>query len=605
MLQPLSSDDPRQIGPYRLQGRIGAGGMGTVYLGFGADGRPAAVKVPSPGLADDPEFRSRFRTEVAAARRVRGGSVAAVLDADLDGPRPWMAAEYVEGRSLTDAVAGRGPFTGHLLDGLAVGLADALVAIHAAGVIHRDLKPSNILVTWEGPKVIDFGIARAADSTSHTRTGTLIGTIVWMAPEQLRGERAGPAADIFAWGACMAFAATGRQPFAGERPEAVAVQIMTAEPDLTGVPAHLAPVLATALDKDSARRPTAAHLVARLVGHDVADAGESVRATETALARWWLLTPPPTSAPAGPPPAAGPPADAYQQPFQQQSYPQAPYQQTAPPGFGHTPAHQPQWDQTPAGHHHPPHNAPGHGPDYGPGHSPGHSPGPAYGPVPPGPSRPRRRGRLATVVVALLALAGLGGVATALTLRDRDSQLSAQTSVASPSYPQVTSSARTSTARRSPTASPRSATPTPLVSRTGTPTADATAGQLTLAEASNMLNERGFTVTDRSGFVRGRALNVLIGRKADSPAVPQQFGFFFVGTEMIGKDFTDPSAGIRVATARDTVVVLRYALYKPADQTCCPTAGTADVTFRWDGTKLNVDPATIPPSDPAANGSRR
>ncbi len=578
--------------------------MGTVYLGFGADGQPAAVKVPSPGLADDPEFRSRFRTEVAAARRVRGGSVAAVLDADLDGPRPWMAAEYVEGRSLTDAVAGRGPFTGHLLDGLAVGLADALVAIHAAGVIHRDLKPSNILVTWEGPKVIDFGIARAADSTNHTRTGTLIGTIVWMAPEQLRGERAGPGADIFAWGACMAFAATGRQPFAGERPEAVAVQIMTAEPDLTGVPAHLAPVLATALDKDPARRPTAAHLVARLVGHDVADAGESVRATETALARWWSLTSPPTSASAGPPVASGAPADPYQQPFYQQSYPQQPYQQTASPEFGYTPAHQQRWDQTPASHHHAPPGAPHNGPGYGPG--PGT--GSAYGPVPPGPARSRRRSRLATVVVALLALAALGGVATALTLRERDPKLSAQNSVVSPSYPQVTSSARTSTARRSPTAgtgSTRSATPTPRVSRTSTPTAGSTAGQLTLAEASNMLNERGFTVTDRTGFVRGRSLNVLIGKKADSPTVPQQFGFFFVGTDMIGTDFTDPSAGIRVATARDTTVVLRYNLYKPADKICCPSAGTADVTFRWDGTKLNVDPTTIPPSDPAANGSRR
>ncbi|WP_131770680.1 protein kinase domain-containing protein, partial [Candidatus Protofrankia californiensis] len=571
----------RQIGPYRLQSRIGAGGMGTVYLGFSKDDHPAAVKVPSPGLADDPEFRSRFRTEVAAARRVRGGSVAAVLDADLDGPRPWMATEYVEGRSLTDAVAQRGPFTGHLLDGLAVGLADALVAIHAAGVVHRDLKPSNILVTWEGPKVIDFGIARAADSTNHTRTGTLIGTLVWMAPEQLRGERAGPGADIFAWGACMAFAATGRQPFAGERPEAVAVQIMTAEPDLAGVPAHLAPVLATALDKDPARRPTAAHLVARLVGHDVADAGESVRAAETALAQWWSLTPPPTAARSAPQSVSGPSVHAHQPSYQQ-----------VPPERWQAESYQPQWDQTPATRR----------------PAQYHGPAQAHSPAPTGPARPRRRGWLATVVVALLAIAALGGVATALTLRERDSRLTAQDSAAAPSYQQTASPGRTPATHRNPTTGPstvRTTTPTPRVSRTGTPTPSTTPGHLTLAEASNTLNERGFTVTDSSGFARGRTLNVLIGRKADSPNVPQQFGFFFVGTEMIGKDFVEPSAGISVAAARETSVVLRYDLYEPSDKVCCPSGGNADVTFRWDGTKLNVDPSTIPPSDPAAHGSRR
>ncbi len=579
MLQPLSSDDPRQIGPYRLQSRIGAGGMGTVYLGFSKDDHPVAVKVPSPGLADDPEFRNRFRTEVAAARRVRGGSVATVLDADLDGPRPWMATEYVEGRSLTDAVAQRGPFTGHLLDGLAVGLADALVAIHVAGVVHRDLKPSNILVTWEGPKVIDFGIARATDSTNHTRTGTLIGTLVWMAPEQLRGERAGPGADIFAWGACMAFAATGRQPFSGDRPEAVAVQIMTAEPDLAGVPAHLAPVLAAALDKDPAQRPTAAHLVARLVGHDVANAGESVRATETALAQWWSLTPPPTS----PQSASRPSVYGHQQP----SY------QEVPPERRQAESHyQPQWDQTPATHRPTRH----------------HGPAQAYSPVPAGPARPRRRGRLTAVVAALLAIAALGGVATAVALHERDSRLTAQDSTASPPYQEIASPGRTSTARRSPPAGPgtvRTATPTPRVSRTATPTPSTTPGHLTLAEASNTVNGLGFTVTDSSGFVRGRTLNVLIGRKANSPAVPQQFGFFFVGTEMIGKDFAEPSAGISVAAARETSVVLRYDLYEPLDKVCCPSGGNADVTFRWDGTKLNVDPSTIPPSDPAVHGSRR
>ncbi|WP_133150715.1 serine/threonine-protein kinase, partial [Frankia canadensis] len=299
MLTPLTSDDPRRIGPFRVANRIGAGGMGVVYLGFGEDGKPAAVKVPSVGLADSAEFRSRFRQEVDAARRVRGSSVAAVLDADLTGDRPWMATEFVEGRSLADAVASRGALDDRLVHGLAIGLADALVAIHAAGVVHRDLKPANILLAWDGPKVIDFGIARAADSTSHTRTGMLIGTLIWMAPEQLRGDRAGPPADVFAWGACVAFAAAGRPPFRGERAEAIGMQIMTAEPDLDGVPADLVDLVYAALAKEPEARPRATDLLARLVGRDVRSAAESDQASETALAQIWNL--PPT-----PPDGAGP-----------------------------------------------------------------------------------------------------------------------------------------------------------------------------------------------------------------------------------------------------------------------------------------------------------
>ncbi|WP_261560791.1 serine/threonine-protein kinase, partial [Frankia tisae] len=287
MLTPLTSDDPGRIGPFRLANRIGAGGMGVVYLGFGDDGKPVAVKVPSLGLADNPEFRSRFRHEVAAARRVRGNSVAAVLDADLTSERPWMATEYVEGRSLADAVATRGELDDRLVHGLAIGLADALVAIHAAGVVHRDLKPANILLAWDGPKVIDFGIAHAGDNTSHTRTGMLIGTLVWMAPEQLRGERAGPPADIFAWGACVAFAAAGRPPFRGERAEAVGMQILTAEPDLDDLPADLLGVVRAALDKEPARRPTATELLARLLGRAVRSPTDSDEASETALAQVW------------------------------------------------------------------------------------------------------------------------------------------------------------------------------------------------------------------------------------------------------------------------------------------------------------------------------
>jgi serine/threonine protein kinase len=220
--------------------------------------------VPSAGLAHDPEFRARFRQEVDAARRVGGNRVARVLDADAETDRPWLATEYVEGASLTDALHAHGRFDGPMLTSLATGLAEALVAIHSAGVVHRDLKPSNVLLSWEGPKVIDFGIARAMDATRHTRTGMMVGTMVWMAPEQLRGERAGTAADVFAWGACIAFAGTGRPPFRGERPEAVALQIVQGEPELGGLPADIAGLVRETLAKDPAARPTAAELVARL-----------------------------------------------------------------------------------------------------------------------------------------------------------------------------------------------------------------------------------------------------------------------------------------------------------------------------------------------------
>jgi predicted Ser/Thr protein kinase len=264
VLTPLTDDDPRTIGSYRITNRIGKGGMGTVYLGYGADGKAAAVKVPSVGLAHDSEFRARFRQEVESARMVRGRRVAAVLDADADAERPWMATEYVEGSSLSDAVHAQGRLEGPLLVGLAAGLAEALVAIHSAGVVHRDLKPSNILLSWDGPKVIDFGIARAMDATRHTRTGMIVGTMVWMAPEQLRGERAGTPADVFAWGACVAFAGTGRPPFRADRAEAIALKIVQEEPDLDGLPPEVAALVRDALAKNPAARPTAADLVAGL-----------------------------------------------------------------------------------------------------------------------------------------------------------------------------------------------------------------------------------------------------------------------------------------------------------------------------------------------------
>jgi serine/threonine protein kinase len=275
VLAPLAADDPRSVGPYRLHGRLGEGGMGVVYQGFAPDDTPVAIKFPHRNVAADPEFRARFRQEVTAARRVRGTFVAEVLDADVDAPRPWMATAYVDGVSLADAVRRRRCLDGAALMSLAVGLAEALVVIHAAGVVHRDLKPGNIIMAWDGPKVIDFGIARLSDATMNTKTGFSIGTVAWMAPEQLSGERAGPAADIFAWGACLAFAATGRHPFAAETPTASMARVLSGPPDLAGIPDPFASVIARALAKSPEERPSAAAVVAALTGHHIHGVTES------------------------------------------------------------------------------------------------------------------------------------------------------------------------------------------------------------------------------------------------------------------------------------------------------------------------------------------
>ncbi|HEU0241143.1 MAG TPA: serine/threonine-protein kinase, partial [Micromonosporaceae bacterium] len=216
---PLRATDPRQLGEYRLLRRLGEGGMGSVYLAESGDGTPVALKVIREDLAEEPEFRRRFRGEVARAQEVPPFCTAEVLDADPDHDPPYLVVEYVDGPSLADVVADRGPLTPANLHGLAIGVATALTAIHGAGVIHRDLKPSNVLLAPGTPKVIDFGIARPAeDPDSDTRTDQLMGTVAYMAPERLEpamGRALTPAADIFAWGAVVAYAATGRVPFAG------------------------------------------------------------------------------------------------------------------------------------------------------------------------------------------------------------------------------------------------------------------------------------------------------------------------------------------------------------------------------------------------------
>ena len=213
MMHELQPGDPQLIGPYRLRGRLGAGGMGQVFLGRSAGGRPVALKVVRAHLAQDPEFRERFRREIAVARKVSGVYTSPVIDADVDGPVPWLATAYVPGPSLADAVSEHGPLPPRSVLALAAGLAEGLNAIHAAGVVHRDLKPANVLLAEDGPRVIDFGISRAVDASALTHTGLVVGSPGYMSPEQAEGREAGPPSDIFSLGAVLAFAATGQGPF--------------------------------------------------------------------------------------------------------------------------------------------------------------------------------------------------------------------------------------------------------------------------------------------------------------------------------------------------------------------------------------------------------
>ncbi|MDV9202115.1 serine/threonine-protein kinase, partial [Streptomyces sp. Wh19] len=251
------AEHPEYAGQYRLEARLGAGGMGVVHLARSASGLQLAVKVVHRQYAANPEFRARFRQEVGAARRVSGAFTASVVDADPDAARPWMATLYVPGPTLADQVKRNGPLAPAELRRLTAGLAEALRDIHRAGVTHRDLKPSNVLLSDSGPKVIDFGISRPYDSDLRTETGKLIGSPPYMAPEQFQRPReVGPAADVFALGAVLVHAATGRGPFDSDSPYIVAYQVVHDEADLAGVPADLAPLIGKCLTKDPAGRAT-------------------------------------------------------------------------------------------------------------------------------------------------------------------------------------------------------------------------------------------------------------------------------------------------------------------------------------------------------------
>ncbi|MCM2393980.1 serine/threonine-protein kinase [Streptomyces albipurpureus] len=256
-MQPLDPGDPRLIGPYRLLGRLGAGGMGRVYLGRSAGGRTVAVKVVHPHFALDDEFRTRFRREVESARRVGGQWTAPVLDADPGAAQPWLATGYVAGPALSAAVTGHGPLPMPAVRALGAGLAEALTAVHALELVHRDVKPSNVLLTLDGPRLIDFGIARVTDGTaSLTSTGVSVGSPGYMSPEQILGKGISGAADVFSLGAVLAYAATGSAPFSGDSSATLLYKVVHEEPELDGLEGELRQLVAGALAKNPGARPT-------------------------------------------------------------------------------------------------------------------------------------------------------------------------------------------------------------------------------------------------------------------------------------------------------------------------------------------------------------
>ncbi len=266
-VERLLPDDPTQVGGYPLLGRLGCGGMGKVYLGRAEDGALVAVKMMHPQLAVDADFRIRFADEITLARRVAPFCTARILDHGEEAGRPYLVSEYIQGTSLAQLIETHPALPDSTVEGIAVGVATALAAIHAAGLVHRDLKPGNVILSVSGVRVIDFGIARALDSTSGlTQTGTVIGTAAWTAPELFTGGPLTPAADIFAWGCLMAYANTGRHPFGEGSPTTVAYRIVHDPPDLTGVSPSLYGLIEKALLKDPAARPNAWELLLELSG---------------------------------------------------------------------------------------------------------------------------------------------------------------------------------------------------------------------------------------------------------------------------------------------------------------------------------------------------
>ncbi|MFD3661454.1 serine/threonine-protein kinase [Streptomyces sp. NPDC058659] len=260
----LRREDPRIVGSFRLHRRLGAGGMGVVYLGSDRRGQRVALKVIRPDLAEDQEFRSRFAREVSAARRIRGGCTARLVAADLEAERPWFATQYVPGPSLHDRVAEEGGLRAADVASIGAALSEGLVAVHEAGVVHRDLKPSNILLSPKGPRIIDFGIAWATGASTLTHVGTAVGSPGFLAPEQVRGAAVTPATDVFSLGATLAYAAMADSPFGHGSSEVMLYRVVHEEPQLHGVPDALAPLIRACLAKDPEERPSTLQLSMRL-----------------------------------------------------------------------------------------------------------------------------------------------------------------------------------------------------------------------------------------------------------------------------------------------------------------------------------------------------
>ena len=450
-MKPLQSKDPRQVGRYQLLGRLSAGGMGEVFLGQSPGGRLVAVKLIRDDLAADREFRVRFAREVAAARHVSGMFTAPVVDADLDAPRPWLVTAYVPGPSLAEAVDTQGPLPLSSVLTLAAGLAEGLEAIHAEGMVHRDLKPSNVLLASDGPRIIDFGISRAADATALTRANIFVGSPGYMSPEQAMGEEVGPASDIFSLGAVLTFAAAGDSPFGDGTVTTLLYRVAHDRPATDRLPSQLRPLVERCLAKDPRMRPTPDQILAELGNVDSGTdwLPQPVAETLIGYARPAVdaTIPPAQPSPAPAPSAAAPSAAAPLAPVPSAPAPSAPAPSApapsapapsaseptapAPPGAPRAPTPATRADMPVSG-------VPGPG---GPGPPPGdffeslyrQGPAPKRSDVgrvsstttPLGwqsdlarpPRRRRRLGRVLAAVALVLVLAGAGVVALALTSR--------------------------------------------------------------------------------------------------------------------------------------------------------------------------------------------
>ncbi|MGW6907126.1 serine/threonine-protein kinase [Streptomyces sp. NPDC054940] len=552
-MEKLAAGDPHGIGVYRLLARLGAGGMGDVYLARSDRGRTVAVKLVRRELAAQEEFRARFRQEVGAARRVGGFWTAPVLDADTEAEVPWVATGYVAGPSLQQVVGrDHGALPERSVRILAAGLAHALKDIHAAGIVHRDLKPSNVLVTIDGPRVIDFGIARAletVDESGLTRTGALVGSPGFMAPEQVRGDRITPASDVFCLGSVLAYAATGNLPFGSvdSGAHAVMFRIAQEEPDLEGVPEGIAELVRDCLRKDPGARPTLDRILERIGAQDTVSDGRSrdpwlPSALVAQLGRHavrLLDTEDPDASPEHAPAVGVTPPDQLPTMAATQNGQTSPQQHPQHPAYGYPPVGSnpppgppaPPGPPTPAGPPMPYAPSPSYGspnppygqsPPYGPspsyGPNPPFSPNPPQGPTPPygppvpylpttPPEPPRRSGRstVALVLVALVVALAAGGSVYALMNGGGDDGAGGDPTTT----PTVTTTTDTTESGPSPTPTP---TPTPSTPADGAIPADYL-GTWT-ASIDNAGGENTRRLTIRQGEVGDPVLSLV----AEGPA---------------------------------------------------------------------------------------